>query len=144
MKDLDNLNNIFNIEPTPPEKQSNIVKATESLSSDKELDKEDDYQLARHTMRNLLIKGEDTLNEISNLAKNSEHPRTYEVTGQMIKTLSDVAKDLMGLQKQVKDLQLTDDTPKIGTQNNVVFAGSTHELMKLLGKKDDGSNTIDQ
>lgn len=141
---MDNLSNIFNIEPSPSDSESNISKAIQTINPNKEMDQEDDYQLARHTMRNLLIKGEDTLNEITNLAKNSEHPRTYEVTGQMIKTLSDVAKDLMGLQKQVKDLQLTDDTPKIGTQNNVVFAGSTHELMKLLGKKDGDNNTIDQ
>jgi hypothetical protein len=57
------------------------------------------------------------------------------------KFLSDVSKDLLGLQKQVKELQ-ADDPVQIGTQNNVVFAGSTSELMKLLGKKDD--NIIDQ
>lgn len=139
MKDL---NSIFNIEETA-QSNTDIMKVSETFNSNKELDQEDDYQLARNTMRSLLIKGEDTLNEISNLAKNSEHPRTYEVTGQMIKTLSDVAKDLIGLQKQVKDLQINQDVPKIGTQNNVVFAGSTHELMKILGNKDD-NNTIDQ
>ena len=52
-----------------------------------------------------------------------------------------MSKDLLGLQKQVKELQ-ADDPVQIGTQNNVVFAGSTSELMKLLGKKDD--NIIDQ
>ena len=140
MKDL---NTIFNIEETI-QSNTDIMKVSETFNSNKELDQEDDYQLARNTMRSLLIKGEDTLNEISNLAKNSEHPRTYEVTGQMIKTLSDVAKDLIGLQKQVKELQINQDVPKIGTQNNVVFAGSTHELMKILGKKDDNSSTIDQ
>jgi hypothetical protein len=139
MKDL---NSIFNIESTQ-ETSNDIMKVSETFNTNKELDQEDDYQLARSTMRSLLIKGEDTLNEISNLAKNSEHPRTYEVTGQMIKTLSDVAKDLIGLQKQVKELQVNQDVPKIGTQNNVVFAGSTHELMKILGNKDD-NNTIDQ
>lgn len=139
MKDL---NSIFNIESTQ-ETSNDIMKVSETFNTNKELDQEDDYQLARNTMRSLLIKGEDTLNEISNLAKNSEHPRTYEVTGQMIKTLSDVAKDLIGLQKQVKELQVNQDVPKIGTQNNVVFAGSTHELMKILGNKDD-NNTIDQ
>lgn len=139
MPDFSKLNDIFNVTPTEAKELP-----LEKLNNDKELDKEDDYQLARETMRRLLIKGNDTLDEISHLAKNSEHPRTYEVTGQMIKTLSDVAKDLIGLQKQVKDLQLTDDTPKIGTQNNVVFAGSTHELMKILGKKDDDSRTVDQ
>lgn len=140
MKDIPKLNEIFNLEPFS---EKELEKVSESVNDNKEMDQEDDYQLARQTMRRLIIKGEDTLEELTNLAKNSEHPRTYEVAGQFIKTLSDVSKDLLGLQKQVKDLQIGGVTPQIGTQNNVVFAGSTHELMKLLGKKDD-SNTIDQ
>lgn len=144
MKNLENLNSLFNINPTP-DKESTEITVPELLSSDKSMDTEDDYQLARQTLRKLLVKGEYTLDEIINLAKNSEHPRSYEVAGQLMKTLSDVSKDLMGLQKQVKEIENANGTTsqQINTQNNVVFAGSTHELMKLLGKKDDG-NTIDQ
>lgn len=140
MKDISKLNDIFNLEPT---KELPPTEIEEKISNTKELDTEDDYQLARQTMRKLLIKGEYTLDEITNLARNSEHPRTYEVTGQLMKTLSDVAKDLMNLQKQVKELEEPNKVNQIGTQNNVVFAGSTHELMKLLNNKNDG-NTIDQ
>ena len=140
MKDISKLNDIFNIEGTEENKENSLVPLDPNIN----YDTENDYQLARQTMRNVLIKGDDTLNEIINLAKNSEHPRSYEVAGQLMKTLSDVSKDLLGLQKQVKDLQQDTNLPaQIGTQNNVVFAGSTHELMKLLGKKDD-DGTIDQ
>lgn len=140
MKDISKLNDIFNIDSTEESKENSLVPLDPNIN----YDTENDYQLARQTMRNVLIKGDDTLNEIINLAKNSEHPRSYEVAGQLMKTLSDVSKDLLGLQKQVKDLQQDTNLPaQIGTQNNVVFAGSTHELMKLLGKKDDDS-TIDQ
>jgi hypothetical protein len=138
MKDISKLNDIFNLDPAEETKETSLVPM-----DNKNYDTENDYQLARQTMRNVLIKGDDTLNEIINLAKNSEHPRSYEVAGQLMKTLSDVSKDLLGLQKQVKELEQDSNLPaQIGTQNNVVFAGSTHELMKLLGKKDDG--TIDQ
>jgi hypothetical protein len=141
MKNLQNLNSLFNIEPT---NNLEITKVPELLDTNKNLDTEDDYQLARQTMRRLLIKGEGTLDEITNLARNSEHPRTYEVTGQLMKTLSDVAKDLLNLQKQVKEIENANgSSQQITTQNNVVFAGSTHELMKILGKKDD-DNTINQ
>ena len=100
--------------------------------------------MARQTLRKLIIKGSDTLDDVTNLAKNSEHPRAYEVTGQIIKALSDVSKDLLGLQKQVKELKTEDSSlQQINTQNNIVFAGSTNDLMKLLNKKDD-SNTINQ
>lgn len=139
MKDISKLNDIFNLDSQQESKETSLVP----LESDRTYDTEDDYQLARQTMRNVLIRGDDTLNEMINLAKNSEHPRSYEVAGQLMKTLSDVSKDLLGLQKQAKELQQDTNLPaQIGTQNNVVFAGSTHELMKLLGKKDDG--TIDQ
>ena len=141
MKNIENLNDIFNIDPMVETENTNLPSIPENLNATKAMDQEDDYQLARQTMRKLLLKGEDTLEELINLSKNSEHPRSYEVTGQFIKTLSDVSKDLLGLQKQVKELQ-ADDPVQIGTQNNVVFAGSTSELMKLLGKKDD--NIIDQ
>ena len=133
---MKNLNDIFNVDPTP-EKPGEIT-VPEKMNSIKELDVEDDYQLARQTMRKLLVSGEDTLKDLLELSKNSEHPRTYEVAGQFMKTLSDVYKDLLSFQKQVKDLTPTDSVKQIGTQNNVVFAGSTSELMKMLsGKNND-------
>lgn len=139
MKNIPSLNEVFNLDPTPED-----PKLPAKMEDDKTYDVEDDYQLARQTMRKLLIKGEGTLDELISLAKNSEHPRSYEVTGQMMKTLSDVSKDLLNLQKQLKDIEGPEkSTQPIGTQNNIVFAGSTHELLKILNKKDDG-NTIDQ
>jgi len=131
MKNMENLNALFNIEPT---QTTDLVLP----SSNREDDKDDDYQLARQTLRKLIIKGEDTLDEMINLAKNSEHPRTYEVAGQLIKTMSDVAKDLLHLQKQVKDIETpSKNQGQIGNQTNNVFVGSTEELLKLL-KNDDG------
>jgi hypothetical protein len=144
MKNIQNLNEIFNID-SMPELDTNLPMIPAPMNTSKEADQEDDYQLARQTMRKLLVKGEDTLDELINLSKNSEHPRTYEVAGQMIKTLSDVSKDLLNLQKQVKDLKQDEggSNAPIGTQNNIMFAGSTDELMKLLNSKTNG-NVIDQ
>lgn len=135
---MKNLNDIFNVDPVPDEPGKELVVPA-SLNSDKQMDQEDDYQLARQTMRKLIMKSETTLDDLLELSKNSEHPRTYEVAGQFMKTVSDMSKDLLNLQKQVKDLKPEDDSPqRIGTQNNVVFAGSTNELMKMLnGKKND-------
>jgi len=132
MKDIPELNKLFSIDHSPKEDLPIIIP-----SKSVELDQEDDYQLARATLRKLIIKGEDTLDEMINLAKNSEHPRTYEVAGQLIKTMSDVAKDLLEVQKRVKDLNTDNEKQSIGTQNNVVFAGSTAELMKLLKKNNE-------
>jgi hypothetical protein len=134
MKDIDQLNSIFNLD-----KSVNEEKLPISLSKSSEHDQENDYDLARQTLRNLIIKGEGTLDDMINFARNSEHPRAYEVTGQLIKTMADTAKDLLNIHKQVKDIKGKESAnPQIGTQNNVVFAGSTEDLLKMLNKKDDG------
>jgi len=143
MKNIPELDKIFDISPVDEVDLPTTLPAVSDAQS-KQLDQEDDYQLARNTLRNLIVKSEDTLDQMIDLAKNSEHPRTYEVAGQLIKTVSDVAKDLIELQKKVKDLKKDEpDNIKNITNNNVVFAGSTAELMKMLGKKDDGK-TIEQ
>lgn len=137
MKKLDQ---IFDITPMEEGKKEYPLQ---TISSTKENDQEDDYQLARSTLRKLIIKGETALDDMIELARNSEHPRTFEVAGQLIKTMSEVSKDLIGLQKQVKDLQdkPEDKQQQIGTQNNIMFAGSTSDLLKML--KNDNSKTID-
>lgn len=91
---------------------------------------EDDAQHARETLRNLIDKGNEAIDGILHIAKNSDHPRAYEVAGQLIKTVSDTAKDLLEIQKRKKDLE-KEDKPKIQTQNNL-FVGSTHELLKAM------------
>jgi gas vesicle protein len=144
MKKIPELDALFDIPPMDETDLPTTLPAV-SDSESRKMDQEDDYQLARNTLRNLINKSEDTLDQMIELAKNSEHPRTYEVAGQLIKTVSDVAKDLMDLQKKAKELKKDDpDGPRnITTNNNVVFAGSTAELMKMLGNKDDG-RTIEQ
>ena len=148
MNSIPAFSDIFNTAPLY-ENSNAIVTAPLVVNDTKEQDQEDDYQLARKTMRGLLEKGETAIEEILTLAKSSEHPRTYEVTGQLIKTLSDVSKDLIGLQKQIKDINK--DTggvaPQIGNQTNNVFLGSTHELMQLIKRKSaelDDDTIIDQ
>jgi hypothetical protein len=141
MKNIQNLNDIFDI--NAQDETEALPMVPESMNANKEIDQEDDYQLARQTMRKLLMKGDTTLDELIELSKNSEHPRTYEVAGQFMKTMSEVSKDLLNLQKQVKDLK-SEEQQKIGTQNNVVFAGSTAELFKALKQNKDNGNIIEQ
>jgi|TARA_Y100000310_G_scaffold343209_1_gene449805 Pyruvate/2-oxoacid:ferredoxin oxidoreductase gamma subunit len=89
-----------------------------------------DYQYARENLYNLVERGTEALDELIEVAKESESPRSYEVVGQLIKTLSDTNKDLLNIQKQIKDIKQEHAT----TQNitNAVFVGSTAELQKLI------------
>lgn len=137
MKDIPELNLLFNTAPvTKLEDPVTLPANSPGLSNEQQ----DDYDLARHTLRQVTIKGQNLLDDIMELSRNSEHPRSYEVAGQIMKTLSDSAKDLLELQKKVKEIKTPEKASKagIGTQNNVVFAGSTAELMKMLR-----NNTLD-
>lgn len=105
---------------------------------------DDDFDQARQALKNMIVKGQDIVNDISSIAKQSDHPRAYEVAGQLIKTVAETAKDLLDLQKQKKELNkpAAGEAPKqIGTQNNIVFSGSTADLIKMLKNKSE--NVID-
>ena len=129
--DFDKLNNVFDIE-TVEVKQLETVKV-EKISTGNE-DKEDDFKLARDTLVNLIHKNDDVIDNLIHLAKNSETARTYEVAGQLLKTQAEIAKGLMDLHKQKKDVD-GESSQNIKQQNNIVFAGSTNDLMKLLNDK---------
>lgn len=96
-------------------------------------DIEDDYQIARKKLNSLIDKSQQALDGMLNVALASDSPRAYEVVGQLIKTTGDAAKDLLDLQAKKKKLR-EEDKPKqnIDTQNNIVFTGSTQELLKAL------------
>ena len=97
-------------------------------------DIEDDYLAARKKLNDLIGTSQQALDGMLNVALASDSPRAYEVVGQLIKTTGDTAKDLMDLQAKKKKV-LQDDSKKtqqIDTQNNIIFSGSTQDLLKAL------------
>ena len=97
-------------------------------------EKEIDYKYSRENFYNLIEKGQDAIEGILALAKESEHPRTYEVAGQLIKNVSEVTEKLMQLQNDMKKLkEVPNNAPKNVT--NALFVGSTAELQKVLTGK---------
>jgi hypothetical protein len=101
-----------------------------------QVDQEEDYRLARKTFRQLINKGNDAIEGISDLAKESESPRAYEVMATLMKTVADTTKDLYALQKMTKDLKAEDKArPQEEQRINVekaVFVGSTAELLRQV------------
>lgn len=96
-------------------------------------DPQDDFEHGRENLYKLIEKGNEAIDGILSLAKESEHPRTYEVAGQLISTVSQVSQDLLGLQQRLRRLKEVPDTgPKNVT--NALYIGSTNELQKLLKK----------
>ena len=101
------------------------------VSLDKEKDIESDYDYQRQNFYNLVEKGTAAIDGILLLAKESEHPRTYEVAGNLIKQVSAVAEKLGDLQEKMKKLsEVPDNAPKNVT--NALFVGSTAELQKMI------------
>ena len=96
-----------------------------------------DYRYSRENFYNLIERGQDAITGILELAQESEHPRTYEVAGQLIKTVSEVTERLADLQEKMQRLkEVPDHGPKSVT--NALFVGSTKELQALLKDNSDG------
>ena len=96
-------------------------------------DIEDDYQVARQKLNTLIDKSQQALDGMLNVALASDSPRAYEVVGQLLKIKGDAAKDLLALQNAKKKLRQEDPKKQnIDTQNNIIFSGSTSDLLKAL------------
>ena len=126
-KDIDSkLDDILDI-GTNIQKETKVVKLPARAEA---VDK--DYKYGRQTLYNLVETGQDAIDGILDLCKETEHPRAYEVAGQLIKTVGDTAEKLLDLQKKVKELEA--ENPNLKTQHNHLYVGSTSDLQKYLKK----------
>lgn len=129
MSEVDkNLSNILNTDYIPvisdKETKSMIVHQDDAQNPDA------DY--SRSNYYNLIERGNEALNGILEVARESQHPRAYEVAANMIKNLSDVTEKLMILQKQQQELQPKEHTPTNIAIDKAVFIGSTADLLKQI------------
>ena len=126
-KEIDQqLDDILNIE-SDIKKKTEIVKLPERSENI-----ETDYRYARENLYGLVERGQDAIEGILQLSKETEHPRAYEVAGQLIKTVGETEEKLIDLQQKLKKLE--DEEQKVGTQHNHLYVGSTSELQKFLKK----------
>ena len=131
MKKLnDNLSEIFDIEPMEqPEVLPAVKPTTEVVASD---EVETDAALARKNIKGLLDKGGAAIDNLLLVAQESEHPRAYEVAANFIKTLGDLNKDLLEIQKQKQSLRPIEVNNQSINVEKAVFVGSTAELLKQI------------
>lgn len=139
----DTIAKALDLEPIEP-KSGDILPVDPSIvhHDEKAENIENDYKYARENLYNVIERGTDALNGIVDLAQQSQHPRSFEVVADLIRTLSAANKDLLNIQKQVKDLQPKEEGPSKVTNN--LFVGSTKDITDLLqgtarsiGKKKD-------
>jgi hypothetical protein len=117
------------IEIIPPKKEPEPI----INSPHEDDDIKADYNLSRRTFRSLIDKGNAAMENLTDLAKESESPRAYEVLATMMRTIADTTKDLFELQNKNKNLR-KEDNPKQEqiTVEKAVFVGSTAELLQRV------------
>lgn len=130
----DQLNELLNIDTEIKSESTQVIK---KVKTDRSANVETDYKYARDNLYNLVERGQDAIDGILELSRETEHPRAYEVAGQLIKTVGDTAEKLLDIQKKIKELEKEDEQQKIGTQHNHLYVGSTSELQKFLKKNKD-------
>ena len=131
------VNEILGIDKKEPSKE--IVKqefkpAVPRKEDEKKADVENDYKYSRENYYNLIERGQEAIDGILDIAREGQHPRAYEVAGQLIGQVGQTVDKLQDLQKKLKDLK---ELPKTANASikNALFVGSTAELQKMLNKK---------
>ena len=132
----DNVNEILGIE----KKKEVAIKDFEQPApvpkkiDESKTDVDNDYEHSRDNYYNLIDKGNEAIEGILDIAKEGQHPRAYEVAGQLIGQVAQTVDKLQDLQKKLKDLK---ELPKSANTNikNALFVGSTNELQKMLRKE---------
>jgi hypothetical protein len=129
------LSEIFDVDPIILGTQTDLLPVSEIVTEINPV--ESDTEFARTNIKELIRKGTSAVDEILQVAKHSEHPRAYEVAGALIKSMADLNKDLLELQKRKKELQISgkESGSKDVNIDKAVFIGSTAELMKLIKKE---------
>ena len=130
----DIINKYLGVE-TEDSKKESTPPAVIRKDDKKKDDVDNDHKYSRESYYDLIQKGQEAIDGILSVAKEGEHPRAYEVAGQLIKNVGDTVDKLQDLNKKLKDLKELPKTADTKIQN-ALFVGSTAELQKML-KKDE-------
>jgi hypothetical protein len=134
-----NMEKIFEVTTVEPVETPNLpmVKSTIVDEPDLKTDLIDAYDQTRDNLQELIDQGKDAMEEMLQIAKAGQHPRAFEVYGTLLKNVVDANKELLAVQKQMREMdgkKKEDTSTKI---NNAIFVGSTSELSKLIKAKND-------
>lgn len=108
-------------------------------------DAEEDYNIARKNLKELLNKSDEALDHMMQVAAEAEHPRAFEVLAGMFKTSADMTSQLIDLQKKRHELDKLNNEPtqQSGVTNNNLFVGSTADLQRMLANKDNNDESTE-
>lgn len=101
-----------------------------------------DFNYVRDNIKGLIDNGSIAIDEILKVAKAGDSPRAYEVLGQLLKTVSEMNKDLIDLYQKTKQAK-KEDIKVNHTTNNSIYVGSTSELQDLINKDRSRNKALD-
>lgn len=144
MKIDETLSDVFDVEPMNVDVQTGEIITVDNEVIPPQNDKiEYDYENTRNNLYSLLNQGQDALMHALSVAKQSEHPRAFEVVGNLMTQLADVNEKLMKLHEKKQKLDAPakgeENKSKQVTNNNAIFVGSTTELNKMLSNLNKGN-----
>ena len=125
------LNTSFVDFETKDEIKNEIVKNKKEIKDLTKTDAEQDYNKIRKNLYGLMGTGKEAIDGILKVATEGDAPRAYEVVSQLLKTVSEINKDLMDLHKQVKEVNKEENVYN-NTTTNAIYVGSTSDLQDLI------------
>ena len=130
------LNSILNIQP---DESRQFLPMVQDKPEDSTV--QDDFDYARENLMDVIGKGQEALFDLMDVARQSQHPRAYEVLSTMMNTLVSANKDLLELQGKKKKLMESDPNANSQQVTNNLFVGSTAELQKMLDQRRNNDDT---
>jgi hypothetical protein len=140
MNDLNkNLSEIFDVTPIEKVESLPVTKKELLPANDEVLEQDlgDAYQQSKENLQGIIDQGKEAMEEILEIAKAGQHPRAFEVYGGLLKNMVDANKELLSIQKQMREMSGIKNETNQTNIDKAIFVGSTSELSKLL--KNNGS-----
>lgn len=133
-----NMEEIFDISPKA-ELPVVVKKETPDATLDSNLEEDltDAYEQTKTNLQDLIDQGKDAMEEILQIAKAGQHPRAFEVYGTLLKNVVDANKELLAVQKQMREMNKQNQASGTTHIDKAIFVGSTSELNKLIKGKND-------
>jgi hypothetical protein len=130
MSKKDSIADILGVTPISTIRENNVVIYEEPTENDKEVDR--DIAYARTMMYDTIKLAHDAVEEMVDIAKQSQHPRAFEVVATLLNTMREANKDLIDLHKKKKEIKKDEAGKGPDVVNNNLFVGSTAEMLKMI------------
>lgn len=130
-----NMEEIFDIAPIEDNKVTDIVPVEAKKPNEVQPDLTHAYDKSRENIEEFIEQGKGALEEILEIAKQGQHPRAFEVYGTLLKNLVDANKELLNIQKQMREMDGKKQESSSTNIDKAIFVGTTAELSKLLKGK---------